>query len=162
MAWENSLHFVTPPLVFPSNDVWGTSAEIPFWWLVTIHICSDWWFREENLPQPMRSLQSFLRRHFEEKTVYGVAKYRLFSQVFLVPSMLKHVSASIWNDSDSREYIVARFKHAKRCSNIYHARTSFILKTALKHKAFLQISRFIQVCESQLYVPGIRLSNVPR
>ena len=50
-----------------------------------------------------------------------------FLSLFLVPSMLKHVSASIWNDSDSPEYIVARFKHAKRCSNIYHAKTSFIL-----------------------------------
>ena len=84
----------------------------------------------------------------------------VFSGFFLVPSMLKHVSASIWNDSDSPEYIVARFKHAKRCSNIYHAKTSFILKTALKHKTFLQISRFIQVCESQLYAPGTRFSKV--
>ena len=84
----------------------------------------------------------------------------VFSGFFLVLSMLKHVSASIWNDSDSPEYIVARFKHAKRCSNIYHAKTSFILKTALKHKAFLQISRFIQVCESQLYAPGTRFSKV--
>ena len=74
----------------------------------------------------MRSVQSFLRRYFEEKS-YGVVKCRQFSQVFIVHSMLKHVSASIWNDSDSQEHMVARFKHAKRCGNIYHSKTLFIL-----------------------------------
>ena len=33
--WENSLHFATPPLVSPRNDVWATTAEIPYWWRVT-------------------------------------------------------------------------------------------------------------------------------
>ena len=32
---ENSRHFATSPLVSPRNDVWGTSAEIPYWWRVT-------------------------------------------------------------------------------------------------------------------------------
>ena len=27
-----------PPLVSPRNDVWGTSAEIPYWWRVTAQI----------------------------------------------------------------------------------------------------------------------------
>ena len=35
IAWENSLHFPTPPLVSPQNDVWETSAEIPYCWRVT-------------------------------------------------------------------------------------------------------------------------------
>ena len=32
LAWENSQHFVTAPLVSQRNDVWETSAEIPYWW----------------------------------------------------------------------------------------------------------------------------------
>ena len=38
LAWENIRHFATPPLVSPWNDVWETSAEIPYWWRVTIQI----------------------------------------------------------------------------------------------------------------------------
>ena len=36
--WENSRHFATSPLVSPRNDVWGTSAEIPYWWRFTTQI----------------------------------------------------------------------------------------------------------------------------
>ena len=61
--------------------------------------------------------------------------------------MLKHVSASIWNDSDSPEYIVARFKHAKCCSNIYDAKTSFILN-CFKAKG---------LSENQLLNTGLRI-----
>ena len=35
VAWENSRHFTTSPLVSPQNDVWEMSAEIPYWWRVT-------------------------------------------------------------------------------------------------------------------------------
>ena len=38
LPWENSRHLVTPPLVFPRNDVWETSTEIPYWWRVTTQI----------------------------------------------------------------------------------------------------------------------------
>ena len=37
VAWEHSRHFATP-LVSPRNDVWETSAEIPYWWRVTTPI----------------------------------------------------------------------------------------------------------------------------
>ena len=37
-AWENSWHFATQALVSPPNNVWGTRAEIPYWWRVTIQI----------------------------------------------------------------------------------------------------------------------------
>ena len=30
LAWQNRLHLATIPLVFPQNDVWETSAEIPY------------------------------------------------------------------------------------------------------------------------------------
>ena len=36
--WENSLHFAAPLLVSPRNDVWETSAEIPYWWRVNTQI----------------------------------------------------------------------------------------------------------------------------
>ena len=37
LAWENSRHLETVPLVAP-NDVWETSAEILYWWRVTTQI----------------------------------------------------------------------------------------------------------------------------
>ena len=42
---ENSWHFASSPLVIPRNDVWETSAEIRYWWRVTIQdlgSASDW------------------------------------------------------------------------------------------------------------------------
>ena len=38
LAWENSRHLATPPLVSPPNGVWETSAESPYWWRVTTQI----------------------------------------------------------------------------------------------------------------------------
>ena len=38
VAWENSHHLATPPLVSPWKEVWETSTEIPFWWRVTTQI----------------------------------------------------------------------------------------------------------------------------
>ena len=38
LAWENSRRFTTPPRVSPRNDVWETSAEIPYWWRVITQI----------------------------------------------------------------------------------------------------------------------------
>ena len=49
-AWEKSRHFATPSLVSPSNDVWGTSAEIPYWWRVTSQISVVLWLVEANDP----------------------------------------------------------------------------------------------------------------
>ena len=86
LAWENSRHSATLPLVFPRNDVWETSAEIPYWWRVTTQIwvvllivraareiCFN---QSETLPIPgywrvisMEFLRSFLRRDFTEKAV---------------------------------------------------------------------------------------------
>ena len=37
-AGENSQHFAAPAMVYPWNDVWETSAEIPYWWQVTSQI----------------------------------------------------------------------------------------------------------------------------
>ena len=55
IAWENSQHLVTLPLVSRTNDAWETSAEIPYWWRVTTQIllvlligCAAWeiWFNQ--------------------------------------------------------------------------------------------------------------------
>ena len=40
----NSRHFATPKLVSPPNDVWETSAELPYWWRV-------FWLVEANFPR---------------------------------------------------------------------------------------------------------------
>ena len=38
VALENSWHFVTPPMVFPRNDDWVMTEEIPYWWRVNTQI----------------------------------------------------------------------------------------------------------------------------
>ena len=38
LAWENSRHLATLTMVSPPNDVWETSAEIPYWWRITTQI----------------------------------------------------------------------------------------------------------------------------
>ena len=38
LAWENSRLFATSPVVSGRNDVWETSAEIPYWWRVTTQV----------------------------------------------------------------------------------------------------------------------------
>ena len=86
LAWENSWHFATLPLVSPPNDIWETSTEIPYWWCTTTQI---WvvlligWIKfptrydhSEALPKSvlwcvisMEFLCSFLRRHLAGKPV---------------------------------------------------------------------------------------------
>ena len=55
LAWENSRHLATLPLVSPPNDVWETSAEIPYWWWCVTTQGSD--------VSCMKFLPLFLRRH---------------------------------------------------------------------------------------------------
>ena len=61
LAWENSRHFVTSLLVFPRNDFWGTSAEIPYWWrhYPDLGSASAWLCREGKLLQPIKSRLTF-------------------------------------------------------------------------------------------------------
>ena len=82
IAWENSRHLATLPLVSPPNDVWETSAEIPYWWRVTTPIWivlliggAAWkiWFN-----QRISVLVS--QTSFGGETSGSVAKCRLFSQ----------------------------------------------------------------------------------
>ena len=64
IAWENRRHFATPPLVSPRNDVWETSAEIPYWWRV---------YRVISISAVVSQAS------FRGETAGGVAKFRLFS-----------------------------------------------------------------------------------
>ena len=83
LGWENSRHFATPPLISPRNDVWETSAEIPYWWSVTTQIFGlCFWLVEVRHDQSevkprsgkqgvisMEFLRLFLRRHYARKPV---------------------------------------------------------------------------------------------
>ena len=76
---ENSRQLATPPLVSPPNDVWETSAEIPFWWHVTTRIwvvlligLKQSFSQSESLPwsglrHQCEFLRSSLRCHFAGK-----------------------------------------------------------------------------------------------
>ena len=88
LTWENSWHLATPSLVSPWKDVWETSAEIPYWWPVTIQIWVVFligWSKfpvqhvqSETLPRSgqwrvisMEFLHLFFRHHFAGKLVVG-------------------------------------------------------------------------------------------
>ena len=67
LAWENSRHFATLPLVSPPNDIWETNAEIPYWWRVTAQIwvvsligCTA----REICFKPIRSIACEQQTHF--------------------------------------------------------------------------------------------------
>ena len=68
---DNSSHLATPPLVSLQDDVWGTSAETPFWWCVTTQI----WIVHLIVGNFIQSAAL----QFRGETSAGVAKYRLLS-----------------------------------------------------------------------------------
>ena len=102
LAWENSWHFATQALVSPPNNVWGTRAEIPYWWRVTTQIwvvilmgCADMeigfnqsdtvtrsWQWHANVTEFLRLLP---RSHFAGNR-WSDTKCRLFSQAIKRPS----------------------------------------------------------------------------
>ena len=95
IALENSRHLATLPLIFPPNDVWETSVEIPYWWRVTTQIWvvlligrvawEIYFNKSEALPRSgwwrvisMEFLRSFLKRHLAEKPVVASPKVCCF------------------------------------------------------------------------------------
>ena len=76
LAWENSRYLATLPttaLVSPPNDVWETSAEIPYWWRVTTQI----W----EVTRHQYGISAFVSQtSFGGETSGSVAKCRLSSQ----------------------------------------------------------------------------------
>ena len=98
LAWENSWHLAMLPLVSLPNDVWETSAEIPYWWwwyhYPDLGSASDWFNKISHVARPIRSTTQIwvVTRHqygisalvsqtsFDRETCGSVAKCRLFSQ----------------------------------------------------------------------------------
>ena len=69
LVWVNSRQ----PQVFPPNDVWETSAEIPYWWRVTTS-ASDW-FNQIFCDTSSVGISSLVSQTpFCGETVSGVAK----------------------------------------------------------------------------------------
>ena len=75
-------NFATSPLVCPRNDLWGTSAEVPYWWRVTIHF---WLTPNQSHYSELGSDTSLLwisvlisQMSFYRKTSCDVAKCRVF------------------------------------------------------------------------------------
>ena len=82
VAWENSRHFATPTTVSRRNDVWETSADIPYWWRVTTQIwvvfligraaceiclTNEKHYQDLGTDASLVGLRSYLRRHFAGK-----------------------------------------------------------------------------------------------
>ena len=102
LAWENSRHLATLPLVSPPNDVWETNVGIPYWRRVTTDLgsASDWSCRVGNLIQPIRkhfpdlgsdassvSISALVSQaSFGGEISCCIAKCRLFSQATLIPT----------------------------------------------------------------------------
>ena len=92
LAWEKSRHLATLPLVSLPNDVWETSAEIPYY--RDLGSASDWLNPISHSARPIRSTTQIrlVTRHqyeilelvsqtsFGGKTSGSVVKFRLFSQ----------------------------------------------------------------------------------
>ena len=80
-AWENSLHFPTPPLVSYRNDVWGqASANSILMWRVITQICFDWLKQRSHVTRQItgRSTIQFwvITRH-----QYGISQCSLESVI---------------------------------------------------------------------------------
>ena len=82
VAWENSRHFATQITVSPRNDVWETSAEIPYWWRVTTHV---WvvlligWSKFSRAARPIRGttqIQVVTRHQYGISTLVSQTSFR--------------------------------------------------------------------------------------
>ena len=51
VAWENSQHFTRSPLEPSQNNVWLTSAEIPYWWRAITTSWQCFWLVERKFPR---------------------------------------------------------------------------------------------------------------
>ena len=94
IAWENSRHLVTPLPVFPPNDIWETSAEIPYWWCVTtqiwvvlligLHIDEEVTFSvESNFPHDMIN-----QKHYPDLS----STWHVISMEFLCSFLRRHLA----------------------------------------------------------------------
>ena len=93
-----------PPLVFPRNDVWETSAEIPYWWRVTTqtwivlligrikfpsrHVQSEALLRSVTRHQYVISV--FFWRHVAGKPVFASWNVACFLKLSFTKTLLFH------------------------------------------------------------------------
>jgi len=68
LNWENDRHFATPALVFPQNDFWERSPEIPYWWRVTTQILVVF-----LIGRAAREIWSASQRHYPD---WGSARHQ--------------------------------------------------------------------------------------
>ena len=86
---ESGRDFATPHS--RRKDVWGTSAEIPYWWRVATQNWVIGWrhfLANQVLGRHVICMEFprlFLRRHFAGETSGGFANCRLFSQAKVFP-----------------------------------------------------------------------------
>ena len=111
---KNSRNFATPQLVSPWNDVWATTAEIPYWWRVTIQIwevhflttsvnfdkcpCS---YSKTNRRKPLHSLTINSLNSFQ----YTVYKEELWmSRIFFFGyfQMLQNSRRMLWSNKQRK------------------------------------------------------------
>ena len=101
---ENRWHFAMPPTISPRNDVWETSAEIPYWWRVSTQIrvllligcatCEICFNQSRALPHWVVTHHQYgisalvSQTSFHGETVGGIVKCHLFSQATVMAENL--------------------------------------------------------------------------
>ena len=94
-SWPEKL--AKPPSLSPRNNVWETSAEIPYWWRVTSQI----WLVEANFP-----LGTTNQRHYQDLGISalvsqvsfcGEARGRLWSSQWFLNSVSYEVPSCVNN-----------------------------------------------------------------
>ena len=85
LTWENSHANATLTLVSPRNDVWATTAGIPYRWRLKIQVSREICFNQsEGLPRSWlwtSSAWNFLRRHFAAKPVVASRNVGFFLRI---------------------------------------------------------------------------------
>ena len=131
VAWENSRHLATPPLVSPPNYVWETSAEIPYGWHVTTQIWvlvlligrAAWeiWFNQSEA-LPRFGYWRVIRMEFAPKpSLKGTGPWKVRSGLW-APERYLDIKSSVlhgpvalfslpgWTGSYIFEYLNAKFQ----------------------------------------------------
>ena len=116
MTSENSQHFTMPSLVSPQNDIWETSAEIPYWSAVSLPR-SEWcfWLVENCFIQSevqwcfirVEFLHFFLRHHFTGKPV--VAWWDVSCFIRQIPEKVMRSLNTIYIINGKSQMLLSRF-----------------------------------------------------
>ena len=97
IAWENSWHFETTPLVSLQSDVWETSPELPYWSHITIQI----WV----VPRHQYRISSFFSQtSFCRETSGSIGKCWLFTQAsfLIILYIMLWIQMSYWKSLKRR------------------------------------------------------------